>query len=110
MNGCSSKFALSAVQVCPQSRAGLHAAFSKFAQRLVQACAATLPNLRSTDSKLALGVGHGVFEGQVFGGHPSGGVRRGGLVTVDPSVRRLKRPVARRLIAGCGARGLLRSG
>ena len=59
MNGCFSKLALSAVQVCTQSRASLHAAFFKFAQRPVQACAATLPNLRSTDSKLALGVGHG---------------------------------------------------
>ena len=58
MDGCFSKLALSAVQVCTQSRASLHAAFSKFAQRPVQACAATLPNLRSTDSKLALGVGH----------------------------------------------------
>ena len=28
---------------------------------------------------------------------------RGGFVTVDPSVRRLRRPVASRLIPGCGA-------
>ena len=66
MNGCFSKLALSAMQVCPQSRASLHAAFSKFAQRPVQACAATLPNLRSSDSKLALGVGHGGKEEMGF--------------------------------------------
>ena len=66
MNGCFSKLALFAVQVCLQSRASLHAAFSKFAQRLVQACAATLPNLGSTDSKLALGVGHGGKEEMGF--------------------------------------------
>ena len=66
MNGCFSKLALSAMQVCPKSRASLHAAFSKFAQRPVQACAATLPNLRSTNSKLALGVGHGGKEEMGF--------------------------------------------
>lgn len=66
MNGCFSKLALSAVQVCTQFRASLHAAFSKFAQRPVQACAATLPNLRSSDSKLALGVGHGGKEEMGF--------------------------------------------
>ena len=66
MSGCFPKLALSAVQVCTQFRASLHAAFSKFAQRPVQACAATLPNLRSADSKLALGVGHGGKEEMGF--------------------------------------------
>ena len=59
MNGCFSKLALFAVQVCLQSGASLHAPFSKFAQRSAQTCAAMLPNLRFADSKLAFGVGHG---------------------------------------------------
>ena len=37
------------------------------------------------------------------GTDPSGGARRGGFAVVDPSVRRLERPVAGRTIPGGGA-------
>ena len=76
MNGSFSKLALSAVQVCPQSRANLHAAFSKFAQRSAQTCVAMFPNLRSADSKLALGVGHGEGVTQTASSPAFTGIRR----------------------------------